>query len=77
MDVLGAQCLAARIRAGVRIGSHIEVIDSVAVDSCLLVGERGEVRGFTSEGYVLVAFEDRFHPIEVDPEMTRYRNIAA
>ena len=77
MDVLGAQCLAARIRAGVRIGSHIEVIDSVAVDSSLVAGERGEVQGFTSEGYVVVAFEDRFHPIEIDPAMTHYRSLAA
>ncbi|WP_411276951.1 hypothetical protein [Gaiella sp.] len=77
MDILGAQCLAARIRAGVRIGSHIELIDSVGSDSSLVAGDRGEVRGFTAEGYVLVAFESQFQPVEIDPRMTHYRSVAA
>ena len=77
MDVLGAQLLAARIRAGVRIGSRIELVGSVASDSSLAAGDRGEVRGFTSEGYVIVAFEDQFHPVEIDPEHTQYRHLAA
>lgn len=77
MDVLGAQCLAARIRAGVRIGSRIEILDPSTTDSSLMAGDRGEVRGFTAEGHVIVAFEDRFHTVEIDPELTQYRNLAA
>lgn len=77
MDVLGAQLLAARIRAGVRIGSRIELIDAVASDPNLAVGDRGEVCGFTPEGNVVVAFEDQFHPIEIDPRLTHYRSLAA
>jgi hypothetical protein len=77
MDVLGAQFLAARIRAGVRIGSRIEIIGAAQSESGLAAGDRGIVRGFTPEGYVIVAFEDRFHDVEVDPELTPYRQLAA
>jgi len=77
MDVLGAQLLAARIRAGVRIGARIELIDTGATGSALAVGDRGEVRGFTAEGNVVVAFENHFHPIEIDPGLMHYRNLAA
>ena len=77
MDVLGAQLLAARIRAGVRIGSRIELVGTVSSDSRLAAGDRGEVRGFTPEGYIIVEFEDQFHPVEIDPELTRYRHLAA
>ena len=77
MDALGARCLAARIRAGVRVGSRIEILDTPPKGSNLVVGDRGVVRGFTTEGYVVVAFEDRFHTIEIDPELTQYRNLAA
>jgi hypothetical protein len=77
MDVLGAQFLAARIRAGVRIGCRIEIIGAAGSESGLVAGDRGVVRGFTSDGYVVVAFEDRFHDVEIDPELTPYRQLAA
>lgn len=77
MDVLGAQLLAARIRAGVRIGSRIEIIGDAVSPSGLVAGDRGVVRGFTPEGYVVVAFEDRFQDVEIDPELTQYRPLAA
>lgn len=73
MDAAGAIQLAARIRAGVRIGTTIEVLDDASGDG-LEPGDRGVVRAISPEG-VLVAWERGFS-LEIDPDVTRYRAAA-
>lgn len=73
MDAHGATQLAARIRAGVRVGAVIEVLDDRSGDG-LLPGDRGVVRAISPAG-VLVAFERGFD-LEIDPAVTRYRAAA-
>jgi multidrug efflux pump subunit AcrA (membrane-fusion protein) len=70
MDAVGAQHLAARIRAGVRIGTTIEVLKDGAGDG-LTPGDRGVVQGISLDG-VLVNFERGFC-IAIDPDVTIYR----
>ena len=59
MDASGARLLAARIAAGVRIGSRIELISDS--DTELRAGDRGVVRGIESGGDVVVEWERGFH----------------
>ena len=73
MDALGAIQLAARIRAGVRVGATIEVLDD-ASGGGLLPGDRGVVRAISPAG-VLVLW-DRGFEVEIDPDVTRYRAAA-
>jgi hypothetical protein len=70
MDALGAQQLAARIRAGVRIGAVIEVLSDESGEG-LVPGDRGVVRSISTAG-VMVAWERGFF-LEIDPEQTLYR----
>jgi hypothetical protein len=72
MDASGARLLAARIAAGVRIGSWIELI-SDADD--LRAGDRGVVREIESGGDVLVEWERGFHS-SIDPRNTSFRALA-
>jgi hypothetical protein len=73
MDASGARLLAARIAAGVRIGSRIELMTDF--DSELRAGDRGVVRGF-DQGVVVVEWERGFHS-SIDPHVTPFRAIAA
>jgi hypothetical protein len=72
MDASGARLLAARIAAGVRIGSWIELI-SDADD--LRAGDRGVVREIESGGDVLVEWERGFHS-SINPRSTSFRALA-
>ena len=76
MDIRGATLLAARIRAGVRVGARIELV-SVGDAACgLQVGDCGVVREIIEDGHVVVSW-DRGFALEIDPEVNRYRRLAA
>jgi len=74
MDASGARLLAARIAAGVRIGSVIELL-SVS-DSELRAGDRGVVRGIEAGGDVVVEWERGFYR-SIDPRQSVFRSLAA
>jgi Domain of unknown function (DUF4314) len=77
MDPLGARLLAARIRAGVSVGTRIELVtDAVEDDSGLCAGDRGVVDAINDRGYVRVIW-DRGCTVEIDPEQTPFRPLAA
>lgn len=75
MDARGASLLAARIRAGVRIGTRIELISVGDTSSGLHVGDRGVVRAIVDDGRVTVMW-DRGFVVQIDPEVNRYRRLA-
>jgi hypothetical protein len=74
MDASGARLLAARIAAGVRIGSRIELIADGEPD--LRAGDRGVVRDIEAGGSVVVEWERGFHSA-IDPRRTAYRAVPA
>ena len=74
MDAIGARLLAARIAAGVRIGSVIELQSDSDVG--LLAGDRGVVRGIDAAGAVVVDW-DRGFSRAIDPRSAPFRSIAA
>jgi hypothetical protein len=78
MDASGARLLAARIAAGVRIGSRIELLTDYRpdLDTELHAGDRGVVCGIDSGGVVVVEWERGFHS-SIDPRMTQFRSLAA
>ncbi len=73
MDASGARLLAARIAAGVRIGSRIELITDSETD--LRAGDRGVVRGIDSGGDVVVEWERGIHS-SINPRDTAFRAVA-
>lgn len=76
VDSNGARLLAARIRAGVRVGARIELL-SIADDSCeLVVGDCGVVESIVDDGDVVVVW-DRGFALQIDPDVHRYRRLAA
>ena len=74
MDAIGARLLAARIAAGVRIGSVIELQSDSDVE--LRKGDRGVVRGIDVGGTVVVEWERGFSRA-IDPRSSSYRAVAA
>lgn len=74
MDAIGARLLAARIAAGVRIGSVIELMTDS--DSELRAGDRGVVRGIEVGGAVLVEW-DRGFDRAIDPRQLAFRALPA
>jgi hypothetical protein len=77
MDPFGARLLAARIKAGVSVGTRIELVTDVADDvSGLCAGDRGIVDAIGAEGLVRVTW-DRGCTVEIDPENTPFRPFAA
>ena len=64
MDVRGAGQLAARIKAGVRIGARVELV-SDAPDPRLQPGDVGSVVGIDDDGRLRVRW-DRGLTLEVD-----------
>jgi hypothetical protein len=72
MDSAGARLLLARITAGVRIGSVIELTRD-AQD--LHAGDRGTVRAVSADGRVQVQWERGFAR-EIDPATTPFRPVA-
>jgi hypothetical protein len=76
VDIRGATLLAARIRAGVRVGARIELVTVGDNSSGLQVGDCGVVREIAEDGHVTVSW-DRGFANEIDPEINRYRRLAA
>ncbi len=76
MDPHGAKLLAARIRAGVSIGTRIELVGNVGEESGLCAGDRGIVHEIDDRGLVIVNW-DRGFTFEIDPEHTQFRPLAA
>jgi hypothetical protein len=74
MDAMGARLLAARIAAGVRIGSVIELVS--VTDTDLRAGDRGVVRGIEAGGTVVVEWERGFNRA-IDPRHASYRALPA
>lgn len=75
MDAFGAKLLAARIRAGVSVGTRIELVRD-ASESGLCAGDRGVVDRIDDRGRVLVTW-DRGFACEIDPEATPFQPLAA
>lgn len=75
MDARGAILLAARIRAGVRVGARIELTAVGDASSGLEVGDCGVVRGIVDDGRVIVLW-DRGFLLQIDPDVNRYRRLA-
>jgi Domain of unknown function (DUF4314) len=74
MDAKAAQLLAARIRAGVPIGSTIELVDDLGDE--LHAGDRGIVRDINIDGVIVVRWEAGFTS-EIDPGEASFRKLAA
>ncbi len=76
MDARGSKLLAARIRAGVRVGARIELVSVGDESTGLQVGDCGVVREIDDEGLVVVSW-DRGFALEIDPDVNQYRRLAA
>ena len=76
MDPLGARLLAARIKAGVSVGTRIELVSDPAESTELCAGDRGVVQEIDDRGHVRVSW-DRGVTVEIDPDHTPFRPIAA
>jgi Domain of unknown function (DUF4314) len=76
MDPLGARLLAARIKAGVSVGTRIELVGESADSEELHVGDRGVVQDIDDRGHIRVSW-DRGCTVEIDPDNTPFRPIAA
>ena len=75
MDTEGARLLAARIRAGVKIGARIELVSVAEGVPRLYVGDRGVVRSIADDGDVVV-FWDRGFVHRIDPVLNQIRAVA-
>jgi hypothetical protein len=76
VDTNGSRLLAARIRAGVRVGARIELVSVDDTSSQLVVGDCGIVEAIADTGDVFVMW-DRGFELEIDPDVHRYRRLAA
>lgn len=76
MDANGARLLAARIRAGVAVGSRVELVGAPTDDSGLCAGDRGVVDEIDERGFVSVSW-DRGFASEIDPQLTPIQPLAA
>ena len=76
MDPTGARLLAARIKAGVSVGTRIELVDGACADAGLCAGDRGIVADINDRGLVRVVW-DRGCTVEIDPDVTPFRPLAA
>jgi hypothetical protein len=75
IDVLGATMLAARLRAGVRIGQVIEVLGDSPQDERLRREEVGLVRGFEDDGLLVVQWSAGL-VAEIDPSLEAYEQLS-
>jgi hypothetical protein len=75
MDAYGARLLAARIRAGVRVGSRIELTGGAALGE-LRPGDRGTVEAISDSGDIIVLWERGFE-LQIDPDTTSFQALAA
>ncbi|MGH3132868.1 MAG: DUF4314 domain-containing protein [Gaiellaceae bacterium] len=76
MDPAGARLLAARIKAGVSIGTRIELVGVTEESSGLHPGDRGVVDDIDDHGHIRVVW-DRGCVVQIDPEQTHFRPLAA
>ena len=76
MDPLGARLLAARIKAGVSVGTRIELLDGTPNGADLCPGDRGVVDDIDERGLVRVIW-DRGCTVAIDPDQTAFRPLAA
>ena len=77
MDPFGARLLAARIKAGVAVGTRIELVsDAVGEGTELHAGDRGIVDAIDDGGLVRVIW-DRGCTAAIDPELSPFRPLAA
>ena len=76
MDPLGARLLAARIKAGVAVGTRIELVSDPDRELGLTRGDRGIVDHIDDRGHVRVVW-DRGCVNQIDPEQTPFRPLAA
>lgn len=76
MDARGAQHLAARIRAGVRVGAEIELVRDDPSGPGLKAGDRGVVSEIEPSGRLIVSWERGFS-LAIDPALTPFRRPAA
>ena len=76
MDPLGARLLAARIKAGVSVGTRIELLGDLDRESGLAPGDRGVVDDIDDHGLVRVVW-DRGCVVQIDPDQTPFRPLAA
>jgi hypothetical protein len=76
MDPLGARLLAARIKAGVSVGTRIELVSDLDDVPGLCAGARGIVEDIDARGIVRVTW-DRGVVAEIDPDHTPFRPLAA
>jgi len=76
MDPTGARLLAARIKAGVSVGTRIELVSDGDGPSGLCAGDRGVVDDINERGLVRVIW-DRGMVVDIDPDHTHFRPLAA
>ncbi|MBA3374665.1 MAG: DUF4314 domain-containing protein [Actinobacteria bacterium] len=76
MDPTGARLLAARIKAGVSVGTRIELVTDADGPSGLCAGDRGVVADINERGLVRVIW-DRGIVVDIDPDHTQFRPLAA
>jgi Domain of unknown function (DUF4314) len=76
VDARGSRLLAARIKAGVRVGARIELVAVGDTTGGLQVGDCGVVREICDDGIVIVSW-DRGFALEIDPDVNQYRRLAA
>ena len=74
MDSIGARHLAARLRAGVRVGTTI-VLDTDDPTSGLVAGDSGVVDEITLDGVVVEW--DRGFRLSIDPQTMPYHALVA
>jgi hypothetical protein len=75
MDSNGARMLAARIRAGVRVGQSIELVRDHTSDPRLTRGDRGVVLGFDDiDGNLIVQWRAGFTDT-LDPTQDVYQAV--
>ena len=74
MDSIGARHLAARLRAGVRVGTTI-VLDTDDPRSGLVAGDSGVVDEITLDGVVVEW--DRGFRLSIDPQTMPYHALVA
>jgi hypothetical protein len=76
MDANGARLLAARIRAGVSVGSRIELTEDLGGEHGLQAGDRGVVDAIGEHGQILVQW-DRGFTFEIDPDSTPFLRLGS
>ena len=76
MDPTGARLLAARIKAGVSVGTRIELVADDTGTTGLCAGDRGVVDDISERGLVRVIWDSGI-VADIDPDHTHYRSLAA